>query len=524
MPPSGGGPAHGYGQPDVVGSGYGTTEMPGVPPVPRRSRARWIAVGIGGVAVAALAAGVAFGVSALRGGGPQPEEYVPADAIGFVKVDLDPSAGQKIGAIRFLRKFPDVRDKFSEDRDLRESVFDLLVDSDAVKDLDYAKDIEPWLGDRVGVAVLPPETGGDNGSDPRVVVALQVKDEAKARTGIQRLADQGEGDPPGVVVRDGYAIIAEDQRQADTMSEAAAKSNLSDDAGFAADFDRIGDTGIHAGWIDLDAISQIAGDLGASSESEAAALEGLSGRLSYVVRFDGDDLDFVGDAVGLKGVPKITQTTARMGELPPTTVAAFGLAGGDSYVRDGWQRFLDAMQDADEGEDVQSTIDQFEEQYNLSLPDDIAVILGKSLTLSVDGENLSDEPQIGARVVTNGDRASELVQTLEKALRDQGSVAALSQVRTDDGIVVASTDAYADALAQGGGDLGRSEGFRSAVPDVNGANAAVYVDLDRIAELLGDEVGDQTTRQSLAAIDAIGMTAAVEDQGAVRYRIRVVTR
>src|SRR5215204_3326819 len=63
---------------DTIGTG---DDGAAVPPARRRwSKARWIAIAIGGAAVVALAAGVAFAVSALRGGGPQPEEFVPADA------------------------------------------------------------------------------------------------------------------------------------------------------------------------------------------------------------------------------------------------------------------------------------------------------------------------------------------------------------------------------------------------------------------------------------------------------------
>jgi hypothetical protein len=512
------GESPGFGQAETVGAGYGE---PGGSPAepPRRSRGRWIAIGIGAVAVAALAAGAAFAVSALRGGGAQPEEFVPGNAIGFVKVDLDPSAGQKVGAIRFLRKFPEVREKFSEDRDLRQSVFELLAENGAIKDVDYATEVEPWLGDRAGIGVLPPEQG----SEPLPVVAIQVKDEGKARDGIAKLAQEGGGEPPGVVVRDGYAIVAETQAQADAASTAAAESSLSDNEGFAADFERLGDMGINAGWVDLDAVREMAGELGAGG-SEAAALEGLSGRLSYAVRFDGDDLEFVGDAVGLKGVPKTDgETTARMGDLPPSTVAAFALANGDAYVREGWQRFRDTMEKAGGDSDIQSTIDQFEKQYGLTLPDDLAVAFGKSLTVAVDGKNLSEEPQIGARVVTDGDRAMKLVETIERAIRDEGSLVALSRARTDDGIVVASTDGYADALAKKG-NLGESDGFKSAVPDIEGANVAIYVDVDQIAEQFSEEVGSPTAQESLAAIDAVGMTAVIEGEGSVRYRIKVATK
>ena len=76
------------------------------------------------VLVAALIGGVTVAVRGLSGGGSQPEDALPAGAIAFAKIDLDPPAGQKINAIRFLRKFPALKDKVGLNADLRESLFD----------------------------------------------------------------------------------------------------------------------------------------------------------------------------------------------------------------------------------------------------------------------------------------------------------------------------------------------------------------------------------------------------------------
>jgi hypothetical protein len=173
--------------------------------------------------------------------------------------------------------------------------------------------------------------------------------------------------------------------------------------------------------------------------------------------------------------------------------------------------------------DIQSSIDQFEKQYGITLPDDIAVLLGQSFTLAVDGANLAEEPQVGARSVTDGEQAMQVVERLEAALRDEGSLVALSRKRTDDGIIVASTDDHADALAKDG-NLGDAGSFKAAVPDIESAGMAIYVDVDQIADQFSEEVGDPTAQEALAAIDAIGLTAAVEGDGSARYRLRVITK
>src|SRR6187397_3148249 len=42
--------------------------------------------------------------------GPQASEAIPANAVFYAGVDLDPKASQKINALRFLNHFPEFRD------------------------------------------------------------------------------------------------------------------------------------------------------------------------------------------------------------------------------------------------------------------------------------------------------------------------------------------------------------------------------------------------------------------------------
>src|SRR4051794_25926984 len=91
----------------------------GEEPEPRnRHLGRWAAIGGAGVAVVGLAAGGWFAYSALSGGGTQPESVVPSTAAAYAELDLDPAAGQKIAAFRFLRRFPDLGRTLSSTQDL----------------------------------------------------------------------------------------------------------------------------------------------------------------------------------------------------------------------------------------------------------------------------------------------------------------------------------------------------------------------------------------------------------------------
>src|SRR3954462_1515556 len=96
---------------------------------------------------------------------------VPADTIAFVSASLDPSIAQKKNMLDIARKFPKARDKVRANfQDTRDAFL-----SDAVKDacLDYAKDVKPWLGSELAVAVLA--RPGGKGADP--VLLIRAKDE-----------------------------------------------------------------------------------------------------------------------------------------------------------------------------------------------------------------------------------------------------------------------------------------------------------------------------------------------------------
>src|SRR4051812_13888404 len=67
---------------------------------------RWALIAGGTATVVAFGAVGAWGVTQFLGGGPAPATAVPADALAYVAVDLDPSGGQKLAAYETLKKFP----------------------------------------------------------------------------------------------------------------------------------------------------------------------------------------------------------------------------------------------------------------------------------------------------------------------------------------------------------------------------------------------------------------------------------
>lgn len=244
-PPSGppGGPPSGppSGPPEYLESGGGAP----VPATPRSGSAvkKGLLVGGGVIGLAAIGVGAWAAYSFLTTG-PQPAEALPADTLGYVSIDLDPSGGQKVEALRTLNKFPSFEDEvgLDTDDDIRKALFDKIQEEAHCDGLDYADDIEPWLGDRAAVAAV--DVGGDT---PDPVFVIQVKDADAAEKGLSAIEDcstQDDGAEVGWTIEGDWAVIAETDNIADKVVAATKKGSLADDEDFQHWTDEAGDAGV----------------------------------------------------------------------------------------------------------------------------------------------------------------------------------------------------------------------------------------------------------------------------------------
>jgi hypothetical protein len=517
-----------------------------IDPGPRPPKSRRTAL-IAGAAAAAVMLGAAGAgavvLGSLSGGGARPADRLPAGAMYYTEIDLDPGAGQKVGAIRFIRKFPALKDSFAEDRDLRRSLWDLAAKgNDASAEIDYARDIEPWLGQRVGLAVMAP-AAGDSIDEGDVVAALQVTDEDRALDGIRKInATDESGDDVYATALDGYLVLAADQAAADRYARAAQERSLADDATFEADLDGLGERGILSGWVDAGVMGRA---VAASKDGEGWTGYGmapggstaglvakqLAGRFAFGVRFDGDDLELVADghampstkAFGADGSASVVK------DLPDGTLAAFGVAHGQEAIREGWPRLLEQLEEmpipgAGSGPGaVDEAVRSLEQLIGVDLPDDLAVLFGSDFALAVAG-GAGSPPQFGARARTDGARAQSVLDKLIGAGSASGVEVPVVVERTDDGYVVAGDQAYADAL-KAGGSLGDSAGFKAALPDADEADVLLYVDIDGALTAAGGMLSeDSVDRKQVEALDGLGMTASSDGDGDISIRVKVVTK
>ncbi len=514
-------------------------------PAPRTgwSTGRWAAVGGASVAVLAATGVGAWAVLQLMSTGAAPSAAVPAAAIGYVSVDLDPSASQKINALRTLKKFPAADDLgMGAQDDVLRTLVEQAQDDSTCPDLDYDRDVAPWLGNRFALAVV------ENRGELVPFGVVQVTDRAAARTGIAALAACGDAAPaprgakapattpgPAVSFVDDYALVGEDPLVMDMMAAQAEVSSLEDDPEFTSWMAEVGDPGIITAYASAEApqaASRAMGEAGAGVV--APRLDALYADFTgaaMTVRFGDGTVEAEtasGGLPGFLGAPGGESGTVDLASLPETTAFALGVA-----VPSGWaSSYADTMSQA-LGDDVtpETMWRGAEKATGLSLPEDLDTLLGEGVTFSVDSSldvSTLDTPRglsaapAGLRISGDPEAISRVVEKLRTSLRREvgPDVDRLIVTRDDDGVVLGLSRDYLDILvADGGaGDLDGLESFERVLPEADKASAAVFVNFDAgqgwLDSVLEGADADREVASNLAVLDAVGISSWVEDETA----------
>ena len=470
---------------------------------------------VGGIlALVGLGAGGAFAWQQVGGGGAQPESVLPSTTNAFAKVDLDPAGGQKLDAIRFARKFPKAKEQVHEDSDLREVVIKGLQEDRALEGLDYAKDVEPWLGKRLGFGLVP---GKDADSKPVPVVALAVTDQDAARKSLPKLAGSLDGE---CQVLDDYAVCTEQGNgQLAAVVSAARKSSLSESATFTKDMADLGEDGIAAAWFDASKLSRAMGDLDTSPLMGLPTKANAAGHGAYALRFDGPNLELAGHINGLSTAiaPGSTGTTG-LTELPEGTLAAVGVANAGEQLRTAWPGIEKSLKSIAGEQQFADGLAEAQNALGITLPEDLFKALGTQLTLAFGGMGEGHgDPQVA--IVTNGDRA--VLQKLANLGGEQTMGTPLTLKPTGNRSVLALSDGYADTVASGSG-LAGTDTFKAALPDAAKAKFAAYADIAGLVAEFKDEASPEQAKD-LAPLAAFGVTATGSGDHA-EFRVRLTTK
>lgn len=467
--------------------------------------------------------------------GPQAAEGLPADAIVYAGMDLDPTAAQKVDALRFLNHFPAFRSSAGlpdENADVRKTLITKLLTSAGCTDVGYASDVQPWLGQRFGFALMPP-TATD---EQPFAVAVQVRDEDQARDGIHALLGCGSGstDTAGVAYSNGYLLLAQTQAEADAYAKAATEHSLADDPEFTADIDSLGELGVATMWVDVQAaVTAFAeGADGADRLGDLSGLTGSTQRAAATFRFGSDHVEIATSVFG--DTPSVDHGDNPVVHLPESTVFAVSESGGDQRVGQLWDTML--AQSRKQHLDLDKQISDFEASSGLSLPDDLETILGHNIMVALDGEGLTSQALAGSDPAgidlgvrfTNDPAKLDVIYARLMDLVDSGVDQSMPFVKkdVDDGLVIATNDAYADKLGALDGSLGDSDAFRSVVDDGANQELVLYVNLDSVKDQLIQSMQDDgASADAIANIEplkAFGITAHVDGDymhGTVRLSV-----
>jgi hypothetical protein len=463
----------------------------------KKGRKGWIVALAAALAVVVLGGGAVWAVGALGGGGTQPHEVLPGNAIAYARLDLDPAANQKVALFQLASKFTATKDSFTGD-DPRQALFNALKKDggDDLAKVDFAKDVDPWLGSRVGVAVLPPE----GGKEPGFAVAVQVTDEEQAKAGIAKMMGD---DKYGIAFREDYALLTDEQANADKY--AAVESTLADNANFDEDLNAVGEQGVLSYWAHLGEIVKIAGD--AIPAEQAAAVEQVkNARFAGALRFDSAYVELAGVVRGAENPIEGDLEKADLTKLPASTAGALSFSGLDQAVTKQWAEIEKSLGAGSATADFKQALDQARQQWGLELPGDLATMLGRNLTVAVDSEGLDGQQfKAGVRIVTDPAKAQAVLDKVEKAMTASGQQAPqIAKVAGDGTFTIATTQDYAKKLAEDG-TLGDSETFQTAIPDAGEASFALFVDLDKLEKLyLQNMQGEE--KANLEVLRAVGFS------------------
>ena len=547
--------------PDGPSAFGGIIENPILPPAPtppKSGHRKKVAMIAGATGLALLVTGIAFAsyrVGVFGAPGDQAATAVPATAFAYATLDFNPSIKAKKGVYDLSQKFP-------SGVGLDKATFkdDLLAKMIAQDDpeVNYAKDIKPWIGNRVAVAAVP-APGTEDGATPLLVI--EVTDQSAADAFLTKMVadaaqtpatpephittdevdpaeeaptdpyvtdpslttDPGQIDEPvilpatiddadpvippattddaGLVDRDvawaftsHYVLISDNQEEVDAA--AAATETLDDNEVYTHDVAALGgDTVAHA-WVDTEAL------LDALPEDQFAELppsmvKDLNGSMVAGAVATGDYIEVVGQAFGYKALTQ-TAPVAHTAHLPADSVAALEVTGLGQSLATAWDLYKEG--------DLYGIVPMVG-QSGFVLPDDLLAVFGTDFAIA--GQVTADTQGVKVVATTkNPDRAKELIDTY---LSGQSGFPAVTETITD------GYTASVDPQWASGTGLDTDPTFVKAVPDAADAHGYAFVNIGALVDWFEMEEADAQV------LEAVGFSATVDDD-VTKFTVRVTTK
>lgn len=462
-----------------------------------------------------------------------PATVLPASTVAFVTVDANPSLSQKVDLLKVLGKFPALKSKVTigAQDDPRKWVIEQILKS-TCPSLSFAKDFAPWVGDHVALGAV--DVGA---TSPAPVAALQARDGGAAISALKKMTACAKSKDFIFATSGGYVVASDSRAHLDKILTAAKTAPLSADATYRTWAGRFDADGIVRFYVAPSAVELLAKAVGSGQPQVAQQFKKALGSFRGMVGYLGatnDGLEFK-MAIGSKALSSGTATLGtEIANLPADTALALGFGVAPSWSKKLSSSFLAGFgQGLSAGGRTLPSTAQFEsmvKQYTgLSVPGDLATLLGKAVVLSVGGTAPADlaglqspfQLPIGLKI--DGDPAKIRAVVAKIEAKVGGTLEHLgftSRTRGSD-YIVATNATYAQALA-GSGSLGTDPTFLAAVANPDRAQGIFFLRFDSawrtaIIKLLA-RTGMPDERQVLAntaPLSALGVSQWTDGDAAI---------
>jgi hypothetical protein len=464
--------------------------------------------------------------------GADPASVMPASALIYFEGVVRPEGEQRDKVEDFVGHFVAGDDPFGQLEQLAEE--ELAAEGE---EYTYAGDIEPWLGQRAGVAI----TGSLESEDPEMIAATAVTDKGAAEDFIDKVTDGARERSVGGV---SYSFVPDDDlaiglvgdflvatvTEADFAKavEAHDGSNLSDAERYKDAIVELPEDRLGSFYFDLRSFTEAFKDDPELGEQEAAIISKLFGDgppITGALTADSDTVTIesrfpssFGSALGLYGVGEAPDLLA---EMPDDAWVAYGVADVGTVVQETLTVFGGALGGA-------TITGAFEAETGLKLQADLLDWIGDAV-LFVRGTTI---PSLSGAVVIevkDADKARAAVPRIVEALTGVGvplsettlagadlayeaAVPDFPQpvelaLSGDRLVIAAGKDAAADGLdpAQTIGDSGL---YHDAEDALDGIKPQILVDAPAALELIASSApGDEDLAKAMPYLRALVLFA-----------------
>ncbi|MGC1167244.1 MAG: DUF3352 domain-containing protein [Solirubrobacterales bacterium] len=293
-------------------------------------------------ATAALAVAGCGGSSDASSGG-SPAALAPPQAPVFIEVAVRPEGELKSNVEALAESIGGIDD-----------LGDLVVSeleqsaSDSDEELDYAKEVEPWLGEKAGIFL--DEYDGEDFTEYGIAVQTSDADATQAFVDKQSKSDEGPADDGSyegvdykverddgmtVGVIDDFLAFAEDEQAFKAMVDASAGESLAEEASFSDTFDAASNGSFADVFVDVgELIDQSGGTIDPEAQQflDSAGIDAKEATAvaSLVPGSDQIEIEVSTDLGAEK--PPTGDASELLGSLPADSFAAFALADfGDRF-------------------------------------------------------------------------------------------------------------------------------------------------------------------------------------------------